>query len=78
MRYIDVNYVKTEFLILSSPFHVHSILKLAPGLSQKSCKMHLMRTFCSSTAKTSKVIPILYFMILIGTVLPFDEKKKWA
>ena len=34
-----------------------------------------VRTFCSSTAKTSTVIPIFYFMILIRTVLPFDEKK---
>ena len=34
-----------------------------------------MRTSCSSTAKTSTVTPIFYFMILIRTVLPFDEKK---
>ena len=59
----------------SSPFHIHSILKLAPDLSQKSEKMHLVRTSCSSTAKTSTVTLILYFMILIRTVLPFDEKK---
>ena len=75
MWYLDVNSVKTDFLILSSPFHVHSILKLAPVLSQKSSKMHLVRTFCSSTAKTSTVTPIFYFMILIRTVLPFGEKK---
>ena len=75
MWYTDVNSVKTEGLILSSPFHVHSILKLAPVLSQKSEKMHLVRPFCSSTAKTSTVTPIFYFMILIRTVLPFDEKK---
>ena len=75
MWYLDVNSVKTEFLILSSPFHIHSILKLAPVLSQKSEKMHLVRTFCSSIAKTSAVTPIFYFMILIRTVLPFDEKK---
>ena len=75
MWYLDVNSVKTDFLILSSPFHIHSILKLAPVLSQKSEKMHLMRTFCSSTAKTSTVTPICYCMILIRTVLPFDEKK---
>ena len=61
--------------MLSSPFHIHSILKLAPVLSQKSEKMHLVRTFYSSTAKTSTVTPIIYFMILIRTVLPFDEKK---
>ena len=39
------NSEKTDFLILSSPFHIHSILKLAPVLSQKSEKMHLVRTF---------------------------------
>ena len=61
--------------MLSSPFHKHSILKLAPVLSQISEKIHLVRTFCSSTAKTSTVTPIFYFMILIGTVLPFDAKK---
>ena len=75
MWYLDVNSVKTDFLILSSPFHIHSILKLAPVLSQNSEKMHLVRTFCCSTAKTSTVTPIFYFMILIRTVLPFDEKK---
>ena len=62
--------------MLSSPFHIHSILKLAPVLSQKSEKMHLVRTFCSSAAKTSTVTPIFYFMILIRTMLPFNAKKK--
>ena len=61
--------------MLSSPFHIHSILKLAPVLYQNSEKMHLVRTFCSSTAKTSTVTPMFYFIILITTVLPFDEKK---
>ena len=64
-----------DFLILFSPFRIHAVLKLAPVLSQKSRKMHLVRTFCSSTAKTSTVTPIFYFMILIRTVLPFGEKK---
>ena len=73
--YLDVNSLKTDFLIPSSPFHIHSSLKLAPVLSQKLEKMRLVRTFCSSTAKTSTVTPIFYFMILIRTVLPFDEKK---
>ena len=52
-------------------------LKLAPVLSQKSEKMHLVRTFCSTTAKTSKVTSIFYFMFLVRTVLRFDEKKNW-
>ena len=51
MCYLDVISVKTDFLILSCPFHIRSILKLAPVLSQKSERMHLVRTFCSSTAK---------------------------
>ena len=58
MWYRDVNSVKTDFLILSSPFRIHSILKLAPVLSQK----------------TSTVTPIFHLMILIRTALPFDEK----
>ena len=80
MRYLDVNSVKTDyfFKILSSPFHIHDVLKLTPLLSQKSEKMHLVRTSCSSIAKTSTVTPIFYFMILIRTVPPFDEKKKLA
>ena len=61
--------------MLSSPFLIHAILKLAPVLSQKSEKMHVVRTFCSSATKRSKVTPIFYFMILIRTVLPFNEKK---
>ena len=77
MWYLDVNSVKTDFLILSYPFHIPTILKFAPDLSQKSEKMRLVRTFCSSTAKTSTVTPIFYFMILITTVLPFDEQKNW-
>ena len=62
-------------LVEICPIYIHSILKLAPVLSQKSRKMHLVPTFCSSTAKTRTVTPIFYFMILIRTVLPFDEKK---
>ena len=72
---LDVNFEKTDFLLLSSPYDIHSTLKLSPVLPQKSEKMHLARTFCSSTAKTSTVTPIFYFLILIRTVLPFDEKK---
>ena len=74
MWYLDVNSVKTDFLILSSPFRMHSILKLAPVLSQKSRKIHFVRTFCSCTAKTSTMTPIFYYFF-IRTVLPFGEKK---
>ena len=43
--------------MLPSPFHTLAILKLAPVFSQKSEEMHSVRTFCSSTAKTSTVTP---------------------
>ena len=61
--------------MLSSSFHIHAILKLAPVLSQKSEKVYVVHTFRSSTTKRSTVTPIFYFMILIRTVLPFNEKK---
>ena len=65
-----------EFLMLSSPFLIHAILKLAPVLSQKLEKMHLVHHFCSSIAKTSAVTPICYFMIL--TIQCFRSmRKKW-
>ena len=38
--------------------------------------MHLVHIFFSSTAKISIVTLISYFMILIGTVLPFSEIKR--
>ena len=41
--------------MLSSTFHVHATLKIAPILPQKSQEMQVVRTFCSSTAKTSTV-----------------------
>ena len=65
-----------EFLMLSSPFLIHAILKLAPVLSQKLEKMHLVRHFCSSIAKTSVVTPICYFMILIIQCFR-SMRKKW-
>ena len=68
-------FCKNGFFNTFFPFRIHSILKLAPVLSQKSRKMHLVCTFCSSTAQTSTVTPIFYFMILMRTVLPFGEKK---
>ena len=77
MWYLDVNSVKTDFLILSSPFHIHSILKLAPVLSQKSRKMHLVRTFCSSTAKTSTVTPIFLFHDFNKDSASFRWEKNW-
>ena len=72
---LDVNSVKTDFWRLSSLFRIHAVLKLAPVFSQNSEEMHLVHIFCSPTAKTSTVTPISFFMILIRTVLPFNEKK---
>ena len=77
MWYLDVNSVKTDFLILSSPFHIHSILKLAPVLSQKSEKMHLVRTFCSSAAKTSTVTPHFLFHDFNMDSASFRLEKNW-
>ena len=57
--------------------HINAILELAPFLSQKSEEMQFVRAFCSSTAKTSTVTSSFYFMILIRTVPPFNEKKNW-
>ena len=77
MWYIDVNSVKTEFLILSSLFHIHSIIKLTPVLSQKSEKMHFVRTFGSSTAKMSTVTPIFLFHDFNKDSAPFRWEKNW-
>ena len=41
--------------MLSCTFHAHAALKLAPILPQKSQEMQVVRTICSSTAKTSTV-----------------------
>ena len=61
--------------MLSSTYHMNSILKLVLVLSQKLEEMQLVRNFCSSTAKTSTVTPIFYFMILIRNVLLSMRKK---
>ena len=49
--------------MLSSTFYVRAALKLALILTQKSQEMQVVRTICSSTAKTSTVtlIFIYYF-----------------
>ena len=41
--------------MLCSTFHVPVALKHAPILPQKSQEMQVVRTICSSTAKTSTV-----------------------
>ena len=41
--------------MISSTYHVHAALKLAPILNQNSQEMQVVRTICSTTAKTSTV-----------------------
>ena len=72
MWYLDVNSVKKNFLILSCPFH---ILKLAPVVSQKSEKMHLVRTFCISNAKTSTLTHFLFHEFNKDSASLRGEKK---
>ena len=55
--------------MLSSTFHVHAALKLAPILPQNSQEMQVVRTICSSTGDPYTVF---YFIILIITILPFN------
>ena len=61
--------------MLSSSFNIYAILKLTPVLSQTSEKMHLLRTFSSSTAKTSTVTLKFYVMILNSAFLKRKKKK---
>ena len=41
--------------MISSTYHVHAALKLAPILNQNSQEMQVVRTICSTTATTSTV-----------------------
>ena len=68
---------KRIFLILSSPVHIHVILKLAPAFSQKSEKIHFVRTFCSSTTKTSMVTPIFLVYNFNKDSASFQWEKNW-
>ena len=72
-----VNSAKTEVLVLSSPFYVQSFLKLTLVLSRKSEKINLVRTFCSSTAKTSTVTPIFLFNDFNKDSASFRWEKIW-
>ena len=58
--------------MLSSPFHIHTIFKLAPVLCQKSEEIYFVST---SVALRQCGDPHFYFMILVRTVLPLNEKK---
>ena len=52
MWYLDVNSEKTDFLILSSPFRIHSVLKLAPVVAQKikenAFGAHFLQLYCKN------------------------------
>ena len=51
MWYLDVNSVKTDFLILSSPFHIHSILKRPSPLSklgENDFGVHFLQLYCKN------------------------------
>ena len=61
--------------MLSSPFHIHAILKLALVPSQGNAfGEHFLQLY----RKNEYLTPTFCFMILVRTVLPFNEKKKLA
>ena len=59
--------------MLSSPFQIHGILKLAPVLSQKiggnAFGAHFLQLYHKNEQGD------LHFLLLIRTVLPFNGKK---
>ena len=60
--------------MLSSPFHIHAILKLALVPSQGNAfGEHFLQLY----RKNEYADPTFCFMILVRTVLPFNEKKNW-
>ena len=77
MWYLDVNSVKTDFLILSSPFHIHSILKLAPVLSQKSEKMRFGAHFLQLYRKNEYGDPHFLFHDFSKDSASFRWEKNW-
>ena len=75
LLYLDVYSIKANFSIISSTFHVHAVLKLAPVLLPKSQGMQVVRIICTFTKKNKGTVTIMflfYFMILITTMLPFN------
>ena len=60
--------------MLSSPIHIHAILKLAPFPSQGNAfGAHFLQLY----RKNEYADPHFLFMILVRTVLPFNEKRNW-
>ena len=55
--------------MLFSTFHVHCRFETCPNPPSESQEMQVVRTICSSAAKTSTLFD---FVILIITMLPFN------
>ena len=77
MSYLDVNSVKTDFSILSSPFHIHSILKLAPVPSQKSEKNAFGAHFLQLYRKNEYGDPHFLFHDFNKDSASFRWEKNW-
>ena len=77
MSYLDVNSVKTDFSILSSPFHIHSILKLAPVPSQKSEKNAFGAHFLQLYRKNEYGDPHFLFHDFNKDSTSFRWEKNW-
>ena len=78
MWYLDVNSVKTDFLILSSLYDIHSILKLAPVLSQKSAKNAFGAHFLQLYRKNEYGDPHFLFHDFDKNNASFRWEKNWA
>ena len=57
--------MKSKFSMLSTTFHVHAALKLAPILPQKSQEMQV-----GGQQQKQARLPSFFFIILIITILP--------
>ena len=76
--FLDPNSEKTDYLMPSSLFHIHAILKLAPCsplsiIGENECGAHFLQLYRKNEYGAPHLI--CYFMILIRTVLPCNEKN---
>ena len=74
---LEVNSVKKDFLILSSPFHIHSILKLAPVLSQKIGENAFGANFLQLYSKNEYGDPHFLFHDFNKDSVSFRWEKNW-
>ena len=77
MRYLEVNSVKTNFLILSPPFHIHSILKLAPVLSQNQGKCIWCALSAALPQKRVRWPPSFISFHFNKNSASFRQEKNW-